>query len=165
MVVRERQHRRAIHVRDGHADRQQILGALGIERGEAEGVAAGLVVTRRPLEQAARAVEEGAGRQHIGLALGGRQALVVGQVLAVHHELGGGAAAVGILHHHYVAQALAVAAVHLVHEGGEGGLALLALTLVDIVHHVLDQQVEEGGHVAGIEGGVVGLHQFGGGHG
>ncbi|MNN93656.1 hypothetical protein D3C81_2121470 [compost metagenome] len=83
----------------------------------------------------------------------------------MHHELGGGAAAVGALHDHDVREALLVAAVHLVHEGGEGGLALLALTLVDIVHHILAEQGEEGRHVAGVEGVVIGLHQFDSGHG
>ncbi|MNR42718.1 hypothetical protein D3C85_1612600 [compost metagenome] len=83
----------------------------------------------------------------------------------MHHELGGGATAVGVLHDHDVGKPFLVAAVHLVHEGGESSLAHLPFTLVDVVHHVLAEQGEEGRHVPGVEGGVIGLHQFGSGHG
>ncbi len=55
-----------------------------------------------------------------------------------------------------VGQPFAVAAVLALHEGGEDGLADLARTLIEVMHHVLGQQGEHGWAVAGIEGGKIG---------
>src|SRR5690242_9984247 len=55
-------------------------------------------------------VEERAARQHVALAVRRRQALVVGQVAAVHLVLGGGMQSIGRGHHHDLLQLLAVAA-------------------------------------------------------
>ncbi|MCY1180905.1 hypothetical protein D9M73_213780 [compost metagenome] len=103
--------------------------------------------------------------QHIGLPVGRRQPLVIGQILAMHGELRRRAAAIGVLHHHDIGQAFAVAAVHLVHERGKPGLAHLPLALVDVVDHVFAEQGEEARHVTRVEGGVVSIYQFGSGHG
>jgi len=83
----------------------------------------------------------------------------------VHGEFRRCAAAIGILHHHDVGKALAVTPVHLVHEGGEPGLAHLPLTLVDVVNYILAEQGQKPWHVACVEGSVVSVYQFGSGHG
>ncbi|MNV69924.1 hypothetical protein D3C71_1628580 [compost metagenome] len=83
----------------------------------------------------------------------------------MHREFRSRPAAVSVLHHHDIGQPFTVAAVHLVHEARECGLAHLPLALIDVVDHILAEQGEKARHVAGIEGCVVRIYQFGSGHG
>jgi mitochondrial fission protein ELM1 len=123
-----------------------------------------VVVVGHARDPALADLEEGAGAQHVALALRLGQAGVAGEVLAVHDELGRGARALVIRHDHDVAELLAVAAVHALHEAPERVAPDFAAALVDVVCHVLVQQAEHRVHIAGVEGAVVAADQFGSAH-
>src|SRR6185436_18364750 len=99
--------------------------------------------------------EERAGRQAVGLSVGGRQALLGDQIGADHVEFGRRAATVGRRHHDDAVQLLLVAAGHVGAELAEGSLAGAARALVDVVHDVVGDAGDHAFAVAAVEGVVV----------
>ncbi len=114
-----------------------------------------VVVVRHARDAAAGDVEKRADPQAVVLTHGGRQPRLALQIGAEDEELGRRARARGIGHDFQFHDLLAVAAVHALEEGAEGGLASLGAALVDVVDDVLGKQVQHRRAVAGVEGGIV----------
>ena len=70
-----------------------------------------------------------------------RQTFIRHEILAVHRKLGSRASPRVIGHHDDVCQAFAIAAIHLLHEAAKCHLPGFTMALIDVVGHVVGQQI------------------------
>jgi hypothetical protein len=121
-----------------------------------------VVVVGDAFDETATQLEKRSDAQPVALTCRGREPLIGRQVFALDEELGGTTRAIFVCKHDEITHLLAVAAVHALQKGAEGGLSGLHPALVDVVHDLLGQQREKRGSVAGIEGVVVPLNESAG---
>ncbi|CVI60075.1 hypothetical protein AGR9A_Cc210406 [Agrobacterium salinitolerans str. Hayward 0363] len=123
-----------------------------------------IIVVRYSTNFSVLQVEKGTGRQYVFLAIRLGQPFVGLEIFAIDDEFRGSTLAVVTRHDHHIGEVFPIAAVHVVHEGGKGGLAGLALALIDVMHHFIVKQRQEGIHVLTVEGIIIGADGLGSGH-